>query len=247
MINEQDMQISAAYSIELDAPRVSTLESDFYSTIVPREYADWDLSLYATKWFDYRMMTPLQATKAYIEAYKIAYQRIYAREFDRNRAEFIKPIDFEKLRVGIHKGVTKDKTRFVGCWHGRQIADFLCMPYLEYIELTMGFRMRRWKQGFMPQPQHLYHEYDVEKTQNRWGEMMLGRLYTAEHSVYLVQNYQDLPHQNAYHEYLFEMAKSRSNPAMVLAEVINKDQMPYEKVLNRVGAEMFERVERYLS
>lgn len=241
------MQIGNAYSTELDAPRCPTLESDFYSTIIPRDYADWDAELFKTKWFDYRMMTPLQATKAYMEAYQIAYRRVYAREFDRERAEHIKPIDFDKLRLGISKGKTIDKTKFVGLWHGRQIADALGMPYLEYIELTMGFRMRRWKQNYMPQPQHLYHEYDVEKTQDRWEELKLGRLHLAEHHCYLVQNYQNIPHQNDYHEYLFTMAEKRSNPAMILAQCIENDQLQVEKVLNRIGDEQFKRVEYYLS
>ncbi|MGV1754807.1 hypothetical protein [Agrobacterium sp. CG674] len=247
MTDEQNMHINAAFSTELDAPRVLTLESDYYSSVIPKKYSEWDLDLYATKWFDYRMMTPLQATKVYIDCYAAVYKRIYAREFDRERAEHIKPIDFDKLRIGIQKGATKEKTKFVGCWHGRQIADFIGIPYMDYIDLAMTFRMRRWKQGYMPQPQHLYHEYDVEKIVDRWEEMKKGRLYLADHHAYLNQNYQGIAHQDAYHEYLFMMAELRANPHQALANMIDNDQLLPEKVQNRLGAELYKRVERHLS
>lgn len=246
MNDEQDMHINAAYSTALDAPRTDTIESDFYSTVVPKKYADWDLDLFKTKWFDYRMMTPLQATHAYIEAYAQVYRRIYASEFDVMRAEHVKPIDFDKLRVGIKNGSTKEKTRFVGCWHGRQVADFIGMPYLEYIDLAMTYRMRRWKQGYMPQPQHLYHEYDVEKIVERWEEMKTGRLYLAEHHAYLTQNYQGIAHQDDYHEYLFDMAGRRANKHSLLARFIDDDRLPFEKVKGRLSPDEFEFVERNL-
>jgi hypothetical protein len=248
MNEDQDMHINAAFSTELDAPRVDTLENDFYaSSVIPKKYADWDLELFQTKWFDYRMMTPLQATKAYIDAYVGVYRRIFAREFDHERAQYITPLNFDSLRAGILQGRTRDKTKFVGAWHGRQIADALGMPYAEYIDAVMTQRMRRWKQNYMPQPQHLYHEYDVEKAQEKWEEMKLGRLYVAEHHAYLVQNYEGAAHQDQYHEYLFMMAEKRNNPAMVLAQCIDNDQLPPEKVFHRVGSEQYERVERHLS
>lgn len=239
--------IIAAFSTEIEADRTPAYESDYYCQFLDKDVVDRELDLFSTKWFDYRHMTPLQATGAYIEAYVKVYRDIYAREFDRARAEYITPINFERLLGGLKRGGTpKDKRQFVGCWKGRQIADMLTMPYEVYIEMAFTFRMRRWKQNTMPQPTHLYHEYDVEKIVDRWVELKAARIYTAEHSAYLVQNYQGIKHQDDYHEWLFAQADARLATAEHLAEFIKTDQLPIEKVIARVDQRTFEMVEYFL-
>jgi hypothetical protein len=244
--------ISAAFSTEIDAERVLTTENDYITNeYIAVKFQEFDKGLFQTKWFDYRHMTNLQATKAYIEAYGAVYRRHYAQEFDRERAEHVRVLDFNQmmgaLRGDDKKSATKAKSRFVGCWRGRQIADALGMPYDSYIDLAIGYRMRRWKQGYMPQPQHLYHEYDVEKIQARWEEMQTGRIYVAEHPAYLVQNYQGIAHQDDYHEWLFKQAQLRRNPGETLARFINDDQMPYEKAMARSDEYTAEMIKRYLN
>ncbi|WP_326894423.1 hypothetical protein U8P73_36690 (plasmid) [Rhizobium beringeri] len=132
---------------------------------------------WSRKWFDYRHMTLLQATHKYMEVYGDIYRRIFAREFDRERAEHIRPLNFDTILGALRpdgqvdtKKVTKAKKQLVGCWRGRQVADMLGCPYEVYIDLAFTYRMRRWKQNNMPQPLHLYHEYDVEKIADRWEE-----------------------------------------------------------------------------
>lgn len=236
-----------AYSTEIDAERTDTLESDYYSQFIDKKTLEHEQELFTRKWFDYRHMTVLQATGVYIEAYNKVYRRIYAREYDRERAEHIKPINFEGILGDLKRnGLPKAKRRFVGCWRGRQIADWLCMPYEIYLDLAFTYRMRWWQQNTMPQPTQLYGEAIVEKIVERWEELKLSNIYTAEHPAYLNQNYQDIAHQNDYHEWLFTQANSRQNVPEFLAQFVKDDHLPLEKVRSRVSQEVYEKVEYYL-
>lgn len=243
--------LTAAFSTDLDAERVATTENDYFANqYIKKNFQAFDQPLFKRKWFDYRCMTNLQATKAYMEAYGPVLRRHYAKEFDRERSEHIHVIDFNQIAAAMagddKKSANKAKMRFIGCWRGRQFADFMGMPYDVYIDLAIGYRMRHWQQAYMPQPQHLYHEFDLEKIEARWAEMKLGRVYLAEHPAFLVQNYADIAYQNDYHEYLFEMAHARKNPGELLARFINEDQMPYEKAMSRSDEHTREMISRYL-
>ncbi|SCW95719.1 hypothetical protein [Ancylobacter rudongensis] len=210
------------------------------------KFQDFDLGLFATKWFDYRHLTPLQATRLYTAALEPVYQRIYAREFDREKAKYIKVADLDKLLEGLRRGDSHAKATFTACWRGRQVADALGMPYEIYLDLIVSARLRRWQRTQMPRPQHLYHEYDVEKVQLRWEEMQASDLYLAEHPAYMVQNYQGALHQNDYHEWLIKQARLRQNTAYYIARFIDEDRLPLDKVSSRLEPHLFEQVTSYL-
>lgn len=230
-------------SNDADLPREVPFEDDWLTYLhTDAKSLEWELGLYATKWFDYRMMTGVEATKAYIEAYGQVYRDIYARELDRDRAEHIKPLDIDKIMGGLLEDVSKAKKLWKGLWRGRQIADALGMPYGVYIEMAFTFRMRHWNQRHMPQPWHLFHEYDVEKIQAKWEELQQTTLYTSDHPAYMVQNYAGISHQNDYHEWLFAQAMHRSNPAYFLHRFIDNDQLMFEKVESRMPPEITEQV-----
>lgn len=240
--------IILAFSTEIDAERTHTLESDYFCQFIDKDILEHERELFTRKWFDYRHMTVLQATGAYIEAYNRVYKRIYAQEYDRQRAEYIAPLNFEGMLGDLKRnGTPKTKRKFVGCWRGRQIADWLCMPYDIYIDLAFTYRMRWWKQNTMPQPTQLYSEAIVEKIVERWEELKGSNIYVAEHPAYLVQNYQGLPHQNDYHEWLFAQAMSRMNPPAYLADFVQAHHLPIDKVRARLSPEQFEVFERYLA
>ena len=255
-------ELEAAYSTELEAARISAIESDYIeSNLISSKFQEYDRLCWSAKWFDYRHMTNLQATHLYMEEYAKIYKQIYAREFDRNRAEYVQVADLEKI-LGIlrpdsqllyhlpdaqkSKRIAQTKKVFVGYWRGRQVADMLGMPYSVYINNAMSYRLRAWKRGHMPQSYQLYSLIDVEKTAARWEEIQATRLYVAEHSAYLVQNYQGLPQQNAHHEWLFKQAKLRSNPAEMIARFITNDLLPLDKVLSRDDLPPWETIESYL-
>ncbi|PZR92082.1 MAG: hypothetical protein DI537_14750 [Stutzerimonas stutzeri] len=255
--------IIAAFSTDIEAQRELPVENDYYSNFVHEDLQQRDAQLYGSKWFDYRFMTPLQATALYIEEYGKAYRRLYAVEFDRDRSGHIQVPTIEGvisvMKHGKRKWIEKQdakkiessmragKVDFNGFWNGRQVADFIGMPYGHYVSLALSFRLRRWKQGYMPRATHLYQEYDVERIVERWGQMQQGEIFLAEHSAYMVQNYQGLKAQDDYHEWLFASAASRGTMAnSYLAQFVNEDRLPIEKVRARLDDHAYTLFEREL-
>jgi len=237
-----------------DAVRMLPIEDDRVQNDFGK-FHKFERDLFTTKWFDYRCMTPTQATDTYMREYARVYQHIYGRELDFERAEHIQIPDMQTLITRIRSAArTSDKKKhnywkaeLSGYWRGRQVADAIGVPYGVYIDLAFTFRMRRWPRDHMPRPYQLYHEYDVEKIQARWEEMQQSQLFTSEHPAYLVQNYQGIALQNDYHEWLLKQALARSNPSVYLARFVNEDQLPLDKIEARIAPEMLEEVERYLN
>lgn len=242
-----DMLHEASELNKASSGRNSPLEDDLFAwKYVSKELMDHELGLFASKWFDYRQLTPLQATRLYIQAYGDIYRRHYRANFDRRAAEHVKPLSVDGIWAGLLENISKSRRAFIGCWRGRQIADFLCMPYEVYIDLALQFRLNYWQQRNMPQPTHLYSEMVVEKVQERWEELQTRKLYLAEDNAYIVQNYVGARHQDDYHEWLMTQAGKRTNPAQFLARFIEDDLLPKEKVEARYDEFMLERVNRYL-
>lgn len=252
----------AAFSTDIEATRELPVDSDYYSNFVHEDLQARESELFMTKWFDYRFMTPLQATALYIEEFGRAYKRLYAVEFDRERAEHVQVPTIEgvicTMKQGKRKWIEKQdekkiesskkaaKIDFNGFWNGRQVADCIGMPYGHYVGMALQFRMRRWKRGYMPRPSHLYHQFDVEKIVERWTAMQESETFLAEHPAYLVQNFQGVRPQNDYHEWLFKSAQARSDTLAVLARFVDEDRLPIEKVRARLDDEAYQRFERDL-
>lgn len=231
-----------------DAVREVSLDEDvFVQSFVSSNLIDFDRDLFDTKWFDYRRMSSVQATWAYLKSYGQISKRIYARDIDRDRAEHIPFASRTKLVADLEKGLSSAKSKLSGYWRGRQVADALGMPYDLYIEHAMTYRMRRWSRAYLPQPQHLYHEFDVEKVQEKWEEIKQTRLILPDDPAYLIQNFQDIPYQNDFHEWLFAQSKFRPNPASFLADLVERDLMSLDKMNLRLTEYERERVDSYLS
>lgn len=240
--------LKADFEIQaIDAPRQATLHEDCLSMTVNKKLLGFDLELFQTKWFDYRTLTPFAATMHYAEAYQTVYKQIYAAERDYQAAQYIRVPGVAALVSGLRNGDKKHRTIFSGYWRGRQVADALGMPYAVYIEWAFTFRLRRWQQRYLPRPDHLYHEYDVEKIQAKWEELQGSRLWLSEHPAYLNQNYASIPYQDDYHEWLFKQANLRGNPLYFLGRFIQDDILPIEKARARLDEDANERLDRYLN
>jgi hypothetical protein len=213
---------------------------------ISQERLDNELDLYSTKWFDYRQLTPMGATRRYIDCYGAIYRSFFKESVDSRAAQYIKPISLDGIMTGLEKGDARARRAFVGCWHGRQCADYMTMPYETYISLAFKARLDYWQQRHLPQPFHLYSRMVVEKVLARWTELREGKMHLSEDPAYLVQNYAGIQHQDDYHEWLFSEAKHRSNPAAVIAGLVNDDVLPWDKVEARCDADMLELMQRYL-
>ena len=111
---------------------------------IQSKYLSLEQELQETKWFAYRFMSPLQATRKFALAYQKFYDRAFAAHFNRNAkpravnwAEFGKPC----------RSMTQ-------LWIGRQNADRLGVPYESYLEFFEDFNTRRPRKH-LPRPNQI--------------------------------------------------------------------------------------------
>ena len=239
------MNMQTTVSVQDYLEPVTAIEGDYYAlSSIASEILAHEKYLFTCKWFDYRFMTPFEATMTYVDAFAAVSRRIYKRELDRGRADHIRiPSSMHYQRLFVANAMTqKDKARFTGYWRARQVADALCMPYDLFIDEAITARMRRWQRTYLPHPQQLYSEFVVEKVQARWEEMQRARNHFPEHHAFMVQNYRGAPAQNDVHEYLFGQAESGGNRIKQICTFVQRDLLPLEKVKARLTPSDFERV-----
>jgi hypothetical protein len=230
------MSVIASFILRANAAeKIPSLESDIFAqSFIKKKWQEFDLELFGLKWFDYRFMTPLEATKEYLRVYGDVYRSIYGRTIDITRVDFLRVLSYEKLQPGLLENDPKAKANFTACWRGRQFADALGMPYKVYLEYAFTYRMRNWQRAYLPLPQHLYHEYDLERIQVRWEELQRADIWVADDPAYMSQNYCNAPAQNDYHEWLFKLASLRTNGPEWIARFVKEDRLPMQKAIVRL-------------
>lgn len=199
---------------------------------------DWvkhERQLFTHKWFDYRFMHPVHATYLYAHEYRKAYRAAFARNIDKRASEHILPLREQDL-------FACDKQVISGIWHGRQFADALGMPYDVFISESLTETLRYWKQRHLPRSWQIYSDQVCERVAARWEEMQGSMMLVGRHPEYKADAYVGSDPQNAHHEWLFGQAMKRQNPASPLARYVGEALLPIEKVEQRFGVEMVDRV-----
>lgn len=223
------------------------------SLLIEDERRGFDVGLYQTKWWDYRFMTPFEATMAFVDAFGVEARKIYARNIDYERAQHIRVITGSSLTAGLVENEIKAKRAFASFWRGRQVADALGMPYPEYTAEALTNRMRYWSsiavkdnQGKwrtkMPTPNQLYAERDVEKIEARWSELKASKVYYANHHAFMVENYQGAQVQDQYCAYLMDRAVHSSNVVLSLRDMVESDKIPVEYLAQNADVGIYEQV-----
>lgn len=219
-----------------EVPRESPFDDDLvaFKFIEDKRNHEYEPELYQSKWFDYRFMTPLQATRHYIQAYDGVYRRHYAQNVDAVAAKHVRTISIDGIFAGLEAPTSstykKAKSHLTACWFGRHMADKLTMPYEVYIDLAFEYRLRYWNRPYLPQPQHLYSDLVIDRVSERWPELQKSRLYTSDHPAYMVENFADLPAQTSYRIWLRDQALTRANPGELLGRFVNEDRLPLDQL-----------------
>ena len=205
-------------------------------TFIKKKSLQHETALFQTKWWDYRFMSPFEATMSFIDTFGIEARKIYARDIDFERAEYIKVSNATTIREGLEKNDDKVKRYFSGFWRGRQVADAIGIPYATYISHAMSERLRAWQRAYLPNPTQIYRDFEVSKVVARWDEMKASRIHFAEHHAYLAQNFRGMPDQVRYHDYLLEEAGKRlMHFDTLLADFVRDDRIPIEVIADRYG------------
>lgn len=204
--------------------------------------SSYDVQLFATKWWDYKFITSAEATFLYVDAFGRQARRIYSRDIDSTRAQYIKVITGDALKERLLKDETQAKRAFSSFWRGRQVADALGMPYDDYIWTALDMRMKYWNgvkvvdakgrtRTKTPTPNQLYSEMIVEKVVERWNELQDARIYYSDHSAYLPCNYVGTDFQRGYYAYLVTRAEKSTMTNVILGGMIANGQISREYLI----------------
>jgi hypothetical protein len=172
---------------------------------ISKKKAAHERDLDQTKWFDYRFMTPMEATEKFANAYQEEFKDRYAKNIDTEEAEG---------RTGTRGRDWKSNSReFNSFWSARQFADELGVPYGHFVHYAMRLLLR-WGWQHIPRPNQLYGD-EVraavgKEVLERWAEWSAARFTFSELPQYLVENFRGSPAQIAHREWVIEQLKQRN-------------------------------------
>ena len=121
--------------------------------------------LMETKWFDYRFMSPIDATELFVKCYVSAYRRKWATNFASGE-------ESKKLATR-HGNWRSNQTEFTCFWRARQFADELGVPYDLFCDHALEVLLRK---GYArpARPNQLYSEKNIqiiaEHVREAWRE-----------------------------------------------------------------------------
>lgn len=153
------------------------------------------------KWFGYRFMSPLSATKHFAEVYRKGVQAYAHEHRDRELAERVQ---------GLSRNVfLRPSASLTELWRARQRTDKLGLPYDLLVEFGMYFAGRRmWKHT--PRPIQLFGSKRSDVAWPLELEKFLEERYPAaldrleELPQYRTENYRGLPVQEEFRAALIE-------------------------------------------
>lgn len=186
-------------------------------------------ALAQTKWFDYRFLSPVDATLKFVGDYQRAF-RVKWKEINSEEAE---------LKRGIASGgLWHNRKEFKEFWNARFHADSLGIDYYIYCSTNMERALRRAKQTRLLRPGQMRSEDCVRAVTERWEEELAGSRWLSELPHYREENYCALPDQIAHQEHVAQTARKRSNPRIALAAAINGARvLPTNRAEEMLGTE----------
>lgn len=148
--------------------------------------------LHDSKWFDYRFMSPLEATIQFRKEFQKVYRAKYSMYIDTAESE---------NKFGVRPGdPCAHKKEFTSFWRARQQADVLGIPYNHYLWPAFEKLLRN---GYRKIP---YVNQFLGKNQTKiafaaweyWKEIRTTRLKVSELPLYRNEAYEGLQAQDAH-------------------------------------------------
>jgi len=225
-----------------------------------------EAELYTKKWFEYRVLHPVQATYLFADAYIKAARNLYRKTKDNEAGRYIKPFAGKDLFVD--QPVTGKRNPnvkpavFKAIWRARQQADSMGIPYDFYCEAVMRFALQQgWHR--IPLAQQLYST-KAETTERQaefgyeaisvvdfvalsWVEFKKTRIVHAEGLHFKSEKNRNLPEQKHHRANVMGQIKTRSDPALSLAYALEQDVVIERECIAYFGEATVIRAKRFAS
>jgi hypothetical protein len=184
-----------------------------------------EASLMTLKWYDYRFMSPLDATLLFGALYQKQFQATIARVVDRRLAQNVRGIDMTKIMT--------NKRQLTALWNARQHADRLGIRYPEYLQFCFAF-YTDVKRKALPRPNQLYFSEASEvawltKLMKFWPERVFEGLAKVDDlPQYRFEAFENLPAQRGYRQFILDRAKGGTKRLRdtIIVHSVEKRQFP---------------------
>lgn len=202
-----------------------------------------ECELYSTKWFDYRFLSPLDATLDFARSYRNVFQRIFARDIDRDHARSV---------IGANPAMFQiNATERTQMWMARARADQVGMRYEDYIGFSFDFSARRGlERKKLPRPNQLHHGGEkahahwLQYRDERWQEVVReGTVSVSDLAAYRVENRRGIPAQVAFREFAVEQSLAGGLNLGQAMEIycVQNGQLCFTDYEDRFDAELYGR------
>lgn len=178
---------------------------------VPRELLTREPDLMRSKWFDYRILHPWQATAIFLEAYRSEHGWIMRKREDFTTHWFKRGITLARLH-------NAKPGQMVSVWKARQAADSIGAPYDFYCRSLLDWAEKRnWEN--LPRMNQLYSDDHIAVSKEMWEDGKRYRLRTATEPCFH-RDAGDEWYQRDYRLFLVEQVRMRSCPEFSLATLV---------------------------
>jgi len=212
-------------------------------TSVSRKELGLERQLHQSKWFDYRFISPMEATSQFRDEYIKMHQRYYAHNISTEGSE---------KRIGVRVGPAfQTRTELTSFWRARQKADLYGFPYNVFIELAFETLTRGgWTR--LPHINQLYAERNFRRICTAaaayWEELQQARLDKSFSHLpeYRLESYHEFSAQKAHRAWVLESLKKRGAHAIGRAYFLHRVISP-ELALAEFGEKLFSRARERLT
>lgn len=192
------------------------------------EDAARERDLMKCKWFDYRFMTPAQATEAFATAYLAVYRRKWSTYLSTEEAE-----NKKAFRDGDWRSSRTERT---SCWKARQAADLLGLPYHFFCEHALESALRTgWRKP--PRPNQLYPLGNLGAVEAAWKEYCSGvEWMISALPQYHLDNFAALDAQYAHQDWVVDSIRQRHmKPTLIARACFELCVLPLDRAYLEFG------------
>lgn len=224
------MQFYNSRAIERQAEIMETLR------LIHSDHLARERSLANTKWYRYRFMSPLAATRHFAELYRERVRAHVRRHYDVERADKV-----QGLSQSIFSNPSGSLTQL---WNARQRADELGVPYELLIEFGLEFASRRkWKH--VPNPVQLFGSKGSDvawplEFEKFYGERYPGALNSVcDLPQYRIENFRGLEAQEHFRSALYaQIAEAERWPLVVARNCVETRHLPIIQTMRLVPSHL---------
>ena len=186
--------------------------------------------LYRTKWFDYRFISPAEATNLFADEYRQLYREAWRTHFDRDEALH---------KQGIASGdvfAARDRRGLAGIWTARQMADAVGVPYKFFIRYGIEYFLSLRKVDHLPRPNQLVNVDIAHEVERKWKESCAAIPTFSRDERYLDVNFRNESAQVDHRAWLLKLIKRQTRSEcrhMIRVLCLERGFLPLELVEDR--------------